>query len=281
MVLQHATGPGREGAAPEEAKSEDRPDITGLPVGHRVVSDCDRGYVMQPPVTLKPAGPFSAVEKAAVYRAIHTRRDVRNQFTSRPIDDAVLMRLLDAAHHAPSVGFMQPWNFVVIRSAAVKAQVQAAFARANAEAVAMFPAARRPAYSSLKLEGILEAPVNLCITCDRDRAGPVVLGRTHNPAMDLYSTVCAVQNLWLAARAEGIGVGWVSIFHENEVRAILNLPEHVVPVAYLCLGHVDTLHETPELEAKGWRKRLPLADLVFTDRWGCKMGPVMAEDSPV
>lgn len=117
----------------------------------------------------------------------------------------------------------------------------------------MFPEDRRPLYSALKLEGIATAPVNLCITCDRTRGGKVVLGRTHNRDMDIYSTVCAVQNLWLAARAEGLGVGWVSIFHEGDMRMILNLPDHVVPVAYLCIGHVDSLYQTPELQAKGWR----------------------------
>ena len=232
---------------------------------------------MQPPVTPAPAGqfgppapagPFSAAEQAAVYRAIETRRDVRSQFTDRPVDDATLLRLLEAAHHAPSVGLMQPWNFIVIRSAQVKAQVHAAFVRANAEAAAMFEADRGELYSAIKLQGILEAPVNLCITCDRSRGGPVGLGRTHNRDMDLYSTVCAVQNLWLAARAEGIGVGWVSIFHEAEMRDILALPDPVVPVAYLCAGHVDTLYDEPELKAHGWATRLPLADLIFADRWG-------------
>ncbi|MFN4128345.1 MAG: 5,6-dimethylbenzimidazole synthase [Paracoccaceae bacterium] len=213
-----------------------------------------------------------AAEPAAVYRAIATRRDVRSQFTDRPVDDATLMRLLEAAHHAPSVGLMQPWNFIVIRSAQVKAQVHTAFARANAEAAAMFEGDRSALYSSLKLQGITDAPVNLCITCDRSRGGPVGLGRTHNHDMDLYSTVCAVQNLSLAARAEGIGVGWVSIFHESEVRDILGLPEAVVPVAYLCLGHVDALYEEPELQARGWAQRLPLADLIFADCWG-KIAP--------
>lgn len=215
-----------------------------------------------------PAGPFSDLEQAAVYKAIFERRDVRGQFTSRPVDDAVLMRLLTAAHHAPSVGFMQPWNFIVIRDSAIKAKAHEAFDRANREAEAMFPDDRKPLYSSLKLEGILQAPVNLCITCDRSRGGKVVLGRTHAPEMDLYSTVCAVQNLWLAARAEGIGVGWVSIFHEQDLRQILNLPDHVVPVAYLCLGHVDELYAEPELQLKGWRNRLSLNDLIFQDSWG-------------
>ncbi|HRK41633.1 MAG TPA: 5,6-dimethylbenzimidazole synthase [Gemmobacter sp.] len=213
------------------------------------------------------AAAFDEAARAAVYAAIFSRRDVRSQFTARPVEEALLTRLLRAAHHAPSVGFMQPWNFLVIRDGGVKAQVQAAFSRANAEAEAMFPEDRRPLYSTLKLQGITDAPVNLCITCDRTRGGEVVLGRTHNRDMDLYSTVCAVQNLWLAARAEGVGVGWVSIFHDTDLRAILGLPDHVVPVAYLCIGHVDQLYDQPELQVKGWRERLPLEDLVFRDRW--------------
>ncbi|MDV7144380.1 5,6-dimethylbenzimidazole synthase [Tropicimonas sp. TH_r6] len=223
---------------------------------------------MQQESTLGPAGPFSDEERAAVYRAIYSRRDVRSQFTPAPIDDAVLERLLTAAHHAPSVGFMQPWNFLVIRSETVKARISAGFERANAEAREMFPEEKRNLYSALKLQGIVEAPVNLCITCDRSRGGRVVLGRTHDLNMDLYSSVCAVQNLWLAARAEGIGVGWVSIIETDELREILGLPESVVPVAYLCLGHVTELHERPELESIGWQKRLPLEELVFADRWG-------------
>lgn len=217
---------------------------------------------------LTAAAPFSAAERVAVYRAIETRRDVRSQFTDRPIDDATLLRLLDAAHHAPSVGLSQPWNFIVIRSDAVRRQAQAAFAKANAEALAMFPAERRSLYSALKLEGIMTAPVNLCVTCDPRRGGPVVLGRTHQPQMAEYSTVCAVQNLMLAARAEGIGVGWVSIFHPADVQDLLGLPAHVSAVAWLCLGHVDTLYAEPELQARGWATRLPLHDLIFAERWG-------------
>lgn len=214
------------------------------------------------------AGAFSEDERAAVYRAIFSRRDVRSQFMDRPVGEDVLLRLLTAAHHAPSVGFMQPWNFIVIRDEGVKARVQAAFAEANTEAEAMFGPNRRPLYSSLKLEGIRQAPVSLCITCDRNRGGPVVLGRTHAPEMDLYSTVCAVQNLWLAARAEGIGVGWVSIFRRGALSKILGLPEGVVPVAWLCVGYVDELYEQPELAAKGWASRLPLDQLIYRDAWG-------------
>lgn len=214
-----------------------------------------------------PAGPFDTAEREAVYRAIHTRRDVRGDFRHEPIEDATLRRLLLAAHHAPSVGFMQPWDFIVIRSPKVKAQMKSAFDRANTEAAAMFPQEKRALYSSLKLEGITDAPVNLCVTCDRTRGGKVVLGRTQNMDMDLYSTVCAVQNLWLAARAEGIGVGWVSIVHDADLRRILNLPDRVVPVAYLCLGHVTELWQSPELAAKGWRQRLDLDDLIHSDGW--------------
>ena len=212
---------------------------------------------------------FDSADRAAVYRAITTRRDVRGQFLPDPVSDEQLSRLLIAAHHAPSVGFMQPWSFVVVRDAAVKAAVHGHFEAANAEAAALFDTENRGGtYRSLKLEGIREAPINLCITCDRERAGPVVIGRTHDPAMDLYSTVCAVQNLWLAARAEGLGVGWVSIIDPDLLRQALGIPEKIVPIAYLCLGHVSGYHDKPELEKAGWRKRLPLEELVHQDRWG-------------
>ena len=213
------------------------------------------------------SAPFRQSDRDAVYRAIFTRRDVRSQFLPDPVDESLLKRILTAAHHAPSVGFMQPWNFIVIRDPAIKAAMKAAFAKANREAAAMFDEPRAALYSEMKLEGITDAPLNLCITCDRSRGGKVVLGRTHNRDTDLYSTVCAVQNLWLAARAEGIGVGWVSIFNDDDLRSVLGLPETVVPVAYLCLGHVCELHEKPELESRGWRKRLDIEGLIFEDRW--------------
>lgn len=218
----------------------------------------------QDPVT---AVGFSSEERAAIYKAIYSRRDVRDQFLPRPVENDVLLRLLDAAHRAPSVGFMQPWNFIVIRDEARKTEVQRAFNRANEEAKALFVDERQALYASLKLEGIMKAPVNLCITCDRTRGGKVVLGRTHNRQMDLYSTACAVQNLWLSARAEGIGVGWVSIYHDADLRKILGIPEHVEIVAYLCIGYVDELYDGPELEKRGWRERLKLEDLIFEDKW--------------
>ncbi|WP_320200082.1 5,6-dimethylbenzimidazole synthase [Agrobacterium sp. rho-13.3] len=219
---------------------------------------------------LSPAGEFSSDDKAAVYRAIETRRDVRDQFLAEPLPDELVTKLLKAAHSAPSVGFMQPWNFTLITDEATKQSAWEAFSRANAEAKLMFAEEQQALYSSLKLEGIRKAPLSICVTCDPTRGGDVVLGRTHNPRMDVYSTVCAIQNLWLAARAEGVGVGWVSIFHDADIREILGIPAHVEIVAWLCLGRVDVLYGEPELAVKGWRQRLPLEELLFRDRWGAR-----------
>lgn len=215
---------------------------------------------------------FSAAERDTVYRCIESRRDVRGQFLPDPIDDQVLARILAAAHHAPSVGFMQPWDFIVVRDQAVKRKVHAAFHRAHGEAADMFEDERRATYQRLKLEGILEAPVNICVTCDRARTGPVVIGRTHLPEMDLFSAVCAVQNLWLAARAENVGVGWVSIVHREDLREALGIPETIEPIAYLCLGRVSHFFEKPELESAGWLPRLKLAEVTWFDQWRQRRG---------
>ncbi|MBP2549352.1 5,6-dimethylbenzimidazole synthase [Neorhizobium galegae] len=216
---------------------------------------------------LCPAAPFDKTARDAVYAAIHTRRDVRDQFLAKPLPDDLVRRLLEAAHAAPSVGFMQPWSFILVRDAQTRQRAVEAFSRANDEASALFTDERQALYRSLKLEGIAKAPLSIIVTCDPDRAGPVVLGRTHNPRMDVYSTVCAVQNLWLAARAEGVGVGWVSIFRDEDVRALLGIPGRIEIVAWLCLGYVDELYDAPELALKGWRQRLPLDDLICTERW--------------
>jgi 5,6-dimethylbenzimidazole synthase len=214
--------------------------------------------------------PFTEAEKAGLYRAIFERRDMR-RFRPEPIADDVLSRILKAAHHAPSVGFMQPWDFILIRDAAIRKQIHEAFLTANDEAAQLFQGDRQKLYAALKLEGILETLLNICVTCDRGRFGPVVLGRTCQPDMDLFSTVCAVQNLWLAARAEGIGVGWVSIIHADRLSAILHLPEGVVPVAYLCLGHVDGFPAEPELQTAGWLPRLPLEQVLRLETWNGKL----------
>ncbi len=221
-----------------------------------------------------PMPPFQATHtfadeaRDAVYQAIYSRRDVRGQFLPQPVPHEVLGRILTAAHHAPSVGFMQPWNFLVVQSPEVKRRVHAAFAEAHREAEAMFAAEQRAAYRTLKLEGILESPVGVCVTCDRERSGPVVIGQTHMKAMDLFSSVCAVQNLWLAARTEGLGVGWVSIFNAPALQDALAIPRQIVPIGYLCIGYVSHFRSKPELETAGWLPRLPLGNLVYFEQWG-------------
>ncbi|MDQ6435993.1 5,6-dimethylbenzimidazole synthase [Mesorhizobium sp. LHD-90] len=211
---------------------------------------------------------FEDDAREAVYRAIFGRRDVRSHFVPGAIDDAVLARLLLAAHHAPSVGYMQPWDFVVIRDAARRQKVRDLFLAARQQELPLMADDRQALYRMLKLEGICESALNLCVTCDRRRAENAPLGRSRNPDMDLFSTVCAVQNFWLAARAEGIGVGWVSIFDTPALKALLKIPDHIVPVAYLCVGKVLEFAPRPDLEARGWGQRLPLASLIMSEVFG-------------
>lgn len=216
-------------------------------------------------------GEFSPEEREAVYRAIFERRDVRANFLSDPIPEPVLQRVLSAAHHAGSVGYMQPWDFLVIRHSGTKQAVKHLFHQANEEAALRYRGAKADLYRGLKLEGIEEAPINICVTCTRQRGGPSVLGRATVPETDLYSTCCAIQNLWLAARAEGIGVGWVSILEYDALKHLLRIPRSVRVVAYLCVGYVSVFGQQPELEKAGWRKRLPLDQLVHYEMWGHRL----------
>jgi 5,6-dimethylbenzimidazole synthase len=210
---------------------------------------------------------FSEDEKRGVYRAIAERRDVRSQFLPAPIPDAILARLLWAAHCAPSVGLMQPWEFIVIRDAVVKRKVSDLFERANRRAAGIYDGVRRKLYDALKLSGIIEAPINLCVTCHPTVSRGSGLGRQTMPETARYSSVCAVQNLWLAARAEGIGVGWVSILDPAELRQALAIPPEVDPVAYLCLGYVDEFLSRPELEIRGWERFVPLSELIHFENY--------------
>lgn len=218
---------------------------------------------------------INSAERAGFYKTLYQRRDTRGEYLPDPVDDKVLMRILDAAHHAPSVGFMQPWDFIIVRAPSVRQEIKNAFEIAHHKAETMFREQndvsdgkqRSDQYRSFKLEGIMEAPLGIAITCDRTRTGEVVIGRTENSEMDLYSTVCAVQNLWLAARAENIGVGWVSIIDHNTLKNILNIPQHITAVAYLCLGNVSHFHDKPELEKAGWLPRTPLHDVIHQDGW--------------
>lgn len=211
---------------------------------------------------------FSEEERRGVYRAIFERRDVRSHFLPDPVPDDVLGRILDAAHHAPSVGFMQPWDFIVIRDGAVRKAVYRNFECASRRAAEAYQVEQRRLYDSLKLAGILEAPLNVCVTCDHERRKGSGLGRQTDPAVDLYSTVCAVQNLWLAARAESLGVGWVSILDFEELKTTLGIPPALTLIAYLCIGYVSEFRSQPDLEERGWETRSDLASVTHFDRWG-------------
>jgi 5,6-dimethylbenzimidazole synthase len=225
--------------------------------------------VIPPPTnSAGKAKSFDTVEREAVYRAIESRRDVRRGFLPGPLPEDVLARILAAAHSAPSVGLMQPWRFIVVRSREVRTEIHAAFQEANQKAAEIYEQQRREQYTSLKLEGILEAPLNLCVVCDPQSEQGHGLGRQSMPETAIYSSVCAVQNLWLAARVEGVGVGWVSILSPPELRRILGIPSQIVPIAYLCLGFVDNFGDSPELERVGWERRAPLEKVVFHDHYG-------------
>lgn len=215
---------------------------------------------------------FSDQEKNGLYKAIYTRRDVRAHFNSKPIDDEALARILNAAHHAPSVGFSQPWNFILVRDHATKSKIKKSFEQERQRSSEEADGQRKEKYLSLKLEGILESDVNVCITYDPSRFGPFVIGRSSIPETGIYSVCCAVQNLWLAARSEEIGVGWVSILSNDALKQALELPEHIVPVAYLCLGHVTEFAEKPDLESAKWLPRLDLKDVVYFEKWGQAQG---------
>jgi len=210
---------------------------------------------------------FNDVDRAAVYRAIGARRDVRRGFIDRLLPEEILQRLLAAAHSAPSVGLMQPSRFIVIRDLAKRTAVHNIFEVANRQAAATYIGEQGELYAALKLEGILEAPQNLCIVCDTKNERGHKLGRHTMPETAVYSTVCAIQNLWLAARAEGIGVGWVSILDPTRLRALLHIPDHLSLVAYLCLGYVDQFATEPELERSGWEQRVPLKSVVSYDAY--------------
>ena len=207
---------------------------------------------------------FSEVECEAVYRAIAERRDMRH-FLPDPVDPEVLQRLLWAAHQAPSVGYMQPWRFLRITDRALRQAIHC-LVEEERQATARALGERGEEFLRLKVEGILEAAELFVVALAPGRERHV-FGRRTLPEMDVASLACAIQNLWLAARAEGLGMGWVSILRDADLRAILNIPDHVVPVAYLCLGHVRELYDQPELQARGWAERHPLEQMIFHESW--------------
>lgn len=208
---------------------------------------------------------FAPEARAAVYRAILERRDMRH-FSGGSVDPETLRRLLTAAHHAPSVGFMQPWRFIRLQDRSLREQLHAAVERERLE-TARALGQRADEFMRLKVEGLLDA-AELLAVCLADGRERHVFGRRTLPQMDLASASCAIQNLWLAARAEGLGMGWVSLFDPAEVAALLGLPPGAEPIALLCLGPVHEFYEQPMLQQQGWARRQPLGELVFDERWG-------------
>lgn len=214
---------------------------------------------------------ISKLERDAFYKILFSRRDVRSQFSNKkPIPLSKLFKILEAAHHAPSVGFSQPWNFLLIKDLNTREKIKESFALEYNKSINMLVTdkERQKKYKSLKLEGILESNVNVCITYDPTRFGPFIIGKTSIPETGIYSVCCAIQNLWLAARAEDIGVGWVSILSNKNLKKILSIPRHIKPIAYLCLGYVSEFSNVPDLEKSKWLPRLDVKDLIYFEKWG-------------
>ncbi|MEV7217368.1 nicotinate-nucleotide--dimethylbenzimidazole phosphoribosyltransferase [Kitasatospora cineracea] len=216
---------------------------------------------------------YDEAGREAVHQVIRERRDVRNGFRSDAIPHEVLIRVLEAAHTAPSVGYSQPWDFVVIRSAKTRHKMHELAERQREAYADSLPKGRAKQFKEIKIEAILETPVNIVVTADRTRGGRHTLGRHTQPQMAPYSAALAVENLWLAARAEGLGVGWVSFFDEEELVRELGLPEHLEVVAYLCVGYVDAFPDEPELQQQGWAKKRPLSWVVHEEQYGNRALP--------
>ncbi|MEU8552077.1 nicotinate-nucleotide--dimethylbenzimidazole phosphoribosyltransferase [Streptomyces roseoverticillatus] len=250
--------------APRAAEPAAEPEAEAAPAG-------DDAPEARPDVPA--ATGYGDAEREAVHRVMRERRDIRNGFRRDPIPHEVLLRVLEAAHTAPSVGHSQPWDFVVIRSAETRQAMHELAQRQRDAYAKSLPKGRAKQFKELKIEAILETPVNIVVTADPTRGGRHTLGRHTQPQMAPYSSALAVENLWLAARAEGLGVGWVSFFDEREMVRALGLPEHLEVVAYLCVGYVDEFPDEPELMQAGWSKRRPLSWVVHEEEYGRRALP--------
>lgn len=208
---------------------------------------------------------YEETDLAAVYRVIAERRDIR-RFRPDEVDDEILGRVLTAAHQAPSVGLMQPWRMIVVRDLQSRISMRALASRERLRQSHKFDE-RAGHFLDQKVEGIVDAPLGICICCDHGDSNKEILGRGSIRETDIYSTACAIENLWLAARAEGLGVGWVSFYQPDDVRELFDLPDQVEPIAYLCVGWPDERPVRPGLETSGWSKRMPLEDVVMFERW--------------
>ncbi len=211
------------------------------------------------------ASAFTDAERAAVYRAIYERRDMRH-FVPGIVEDATLQRLLRAAHHAPSVGFMQPWRFIRVRSRAMREGMHA-LVEQERRLTAQALGERQEDFMKLKVQGVLDAAEVLVVALPPGRDAHV-FGRRTMPEMDVASAACAIQNLWLAARAEGLGMGWVSIYDPQALAQLMQMPEGAYPLAILCLGPVEAFYSEPMLQQERWASRAHLQDMLFDESWG-------------
>uniref|UniRef100_UPI002FDBB224 nicotinate-nucleotide--dimethylbenzimidazole phosphoribosyltransferase n=1 Tax=Streptomyces sp. IBSBF 2806 TaxID=2903529 RepID=UPI002FDBB224 len=271
--------PGPAPAAPDAEQENDvDPDVAQSPEDLQTRAadqeESPAAAVEEARESTGPAAPaYDDAEREAVLKVMRERRDIRNGFRSDPIPHEVLLRVLEAAHTAPSVGHSQPWDFVVIRSAETRRAMHELATRQRDAYAKSLPKGRAKQFKELKIEAILDTPVNIVVTADPTRGGRHTLGRHTQPQMAPYSSALAVENLWLAARAEGLGVGWVSFFDEREMVRALGLPEHLEVVAYLCVGYVDEFPDEPELMQAGWAKRRPLSWVVHEETYGRRALP--------
>ena len=208
------------------------------------------------------------IEQPGLYEVIQRRRDVRAEFTGEPVDDAVLTRVLTAAHAAPSVGMSQPWDFILVRDKDIRTEFHTHVRNERDVFASTLDGERADTFSRIKIDGVLESSLSVVVTYDPSRGSPAVLGRHAIADAGLYSVCLAIQNLWLAATAEQLGVGWVSFYREEFLRELLDIPQGIRPVAWLCLGPVSQFQQVPDLERHGWRARTPLGDVVHMDRFG-------------
>ena len=257
------SGPGRAEDAPGAAEFGNAPAAPAAPQA--------AGPAQAP--APRPAPAYAEQDREAVHRLMRERRDIRHGFRPDPIPHEVLLRVLEAAHTAPSVGLSQPWDFVIIRSQETRQTVHSLALKQRDAYARSLPKARAKQFRELKVEAILDTPVNIVVTADPTRGGRHTLGSLTQPQLAPYSSALAVENLWLAARAEGLGVGWVSFFDERELVRALDLPEHLEIVAYLCVGYVDEFPDEPELAQGGWSQRRPLSWVVHEEAYGRRALP--------
>jgi len=202
-----------------------------------------------------------------LYEVINRRRDVRAEFSGEPIDADALQRVLSAAHAAPSVGHTQPWDFVLVRDLETRAAFRDHVQTEREEFNRSLSTERKDTFSRIKVEGIMESGLGVVVTYDASRGGQHVLGRHAIADAGLYSTCLAIQNLWLASTAEGLGLGWVSFYREEFLAGLLDIPEGIRPVAWLCLGAVTELQAVPDLERHGWRQKRPVEEAIHLERY--------------